>query len=112
MYIRYIALFAVLIIGQTILSYYTKSEEENINNGFYMIYSMTEKLLCKYIIYLILMLCPMVCFGLGFGVNLFSVCVYIYAPFQCIFVDTLKGRAKKIVASIPFYLLIFFIFGR
>lgn len=111
-YLKYIALFVVLIIGQTILSYYTQSEEKNINHGFYMIYSMKEKLLCKYIIYLFLMLCPMICFWLGFGVNLFSVCLYVYAPFQCIFIDTLKVRWKKMLASIPFYLLIFFVFSK
>ena len=111
-YVKYIALFSVLMIGQTILSYYTQSEEKNINTGFYMRYSMKEKLLCKYIIYLFLMLCPMICFWLGFGVNLFSLCLYIYAPFQCIFIDILKVRWKKILASIPFYLLVVFIFSK
>lgn len=109
-YVMYFMLFIVLIIGQTMISYYIQSEQANVNGGFYLIYSIKEKLTCKYFVNLVLLLFPMLCFWIVAKINLYNILIYFYLPLQCILQSIMQKRWEKVLIAFPFYILLGFAF--
>lgn len=109
-YVVYFMLFIVLIIGQTMVSYYMQSEQANVNGGFYLIYSIKEKLICKYFVNLVLLFFPMLCFWMVAKINPYNILIYFYLPLQCILQGIMQKKWEKILIAFPFYILLGFAF--
>lgn len=104
-YIEYILLFSILILGQNVVSYNVQNELRLVKRGFPFIYSIKEKLQCKSVIGMLLLLLPMICYWIAYKIELFSIVLWIWIPIQSIIIYTAKNRIQRLLYMLPFYIL-------
>lgn len=104
-YIKYVLLFSILMLGQNVVSYNAQNELRLVKKGFPLIYSLKEKLHCKSVIGLLLLLFPMICYWTAYRIELFSIILWIWTPIQSIIIYTAKNRLQRFLYIIPFYIL-------
>ncbi|MDO4276810.1 MAG: hypothetical protein Q4D16_24385 [Eubacteriales bacterium] len=106
-YIKYALLFSILILGQNVISYNAQNELRLVKKGFPFIYSLKEKLQCKSIIGMLLLLLPMICYWMAYRIELFSIILLIWTPIQSIIIYSAKTRLQRLLYMLPFYILSF-----
>ena len=79
--------------------------------GFPLIYSLKEKLQCKSVSGMLLLLLPMICYWTAYRIELFSIILWIWTPIQSIIIYTAKNRLQRFLYIIPFYILSFLFYG-
>ena len=104
-YIEYVLLFSILILGQNVVSYNVQNELRLVKKGFLLIYSFREKLQCKSVIGMFLLLLPMFCYWMAYRIELFSIILWIWIPIQSIIIYTAKNRLQRLLYMLPFYIL-------
>ena len=104
-YIEYILLFSILILGQNVVNYNVQNELRLVKKGFPFIYSIKEKLQCKSVIGMFLLLLPMICYWIAYKIELFSIVLWIWIPIQSIIMYTAKNRIQRFLYMLPFYIL-------
>lgn len=103
--IEYVLLFSILILGQNVVSYNVQNELRLVKKGFPLRYSLKEKLQCKSIIGMFLLLLPMLCYWIAYKIELFSILLWIWMPIQSIIIYTAKNRLQRLLYILPFYIL-------
>ena len=104
-YIEYVLLFSILILGQNVVSYNVQNELRLVKKGFPLRYSLKEKLQCKSVIGMFLLLLPMLCYWIAYKIELFSIILWIWIPIQSIIIYTAKNRLQRLLYILPFYIL-------
>ena len=104
-YIEYVLLFSILILGQNVVSYNVQNELRLVKKGFPLRYSLKEKLQCKSVIGMFLLLLPMLCYWIAYKIELFSIILWIWIPIQSIIIYTAKNRLQRLLYLLPFYIL-------
>jgi hypothetical protein len=104
-YIEYVLLFSILILGQNVVSYNVQNELRLVRKGFPLRYSLKEKLQCKSVIGMFLLLLPMLCYWIAYKIELFSIILWIWIPIQSIIIYTAKNRLQRLLYILPFYIL-------
>ena len=104
-YIEYVLLFSILVLGQNVVSYNVQNELRLVKKGFPLIYSLKEKLQCKSVIGMFLLLLPMICYWMAYKIELFSIILWIWVPIQSIIIYTAKNRMQRLLYMLPFYIL-------
>ena len=104
-YIEYVLLFSILILGQNVVSYNVQNELRLVRKGFPLRYSLKEKLQCKSVIGMFLLLLPMLCYWIAYKIELFSILLWIWVPIQSIIIYTAKNRLQRLLYILPFYIL-------
>ena len=104
-YIEYVLLFSILILGQNVVSYNVQNELRLVKKGFPLRYSLKEKLQCKSVIGMFLLLLPMLCYWIAYKFELFSILLWIWMPIQSIIIYTAKNRLQRLLYILPFYIL-------
>lgn len=104
-YIEYVLLFSILILGQNVVSYNVQNELRLVKKGFPLRYSLKEKLQCKSVIGIFLLLLPMLCYWIAYKIELFSIILWIWIPIQSIIIYTAKNRLQRLLYILPFYIL-------
>ena len=104
-YIEYVLLFSILILGQNVVSYNVQNELRLVKKGFPLRYSLKEKLQCKSVIGMFLLLLPMLCYWIAYKIELFSILLWIWMPIQSIIIYTAKNRLQRLLYILPFYIL-------
>ena len=102
---RYVLLFSILILGQNVVSYNVQNELRLVKKGFPLRYSLKEKLQCKSVIGMFLLLLPMLCYWIAYKFELFSILLWIWMPIQSIIIYTAKNRLQRLLYILPFYIL-------
>ena len=69
------------------------------------LYSLKEKLQCKSVIGMFLLLLPMLCYWIAYKFELFSILLWIWMPIQSIIIYTAKNRLQRLLYILPFYIL-------
>ena len=104
-YIEYLLLFSIMILGQNIVSYNVQNELRLVKKGFPFIYSLKEKIKCKSVIGMLLLLFPMICYWIAYKIELFSIILWIWIPIQSIIIYSVKNRIQRLLYMLPFYIL-------
>ena len=102
---RHVLLFSILILGQNVVSYNVQNELRLVRKGFPLRYSLKEKLQCKSVIGMFLLLLPMLCYWIAYKIELFSIILWIWIPIQSIIIYTAKNRLQRLLYILPFYIL-------
>ena len=102
---RHVLLFSILILGQNVVSYNVQNELRLVKKGFPLRYSLKEKLQCKSVIGMFLLLLPMLCYWIAYKIELFSILLWIWMPIQSIIIYTAKNRLQRLLYILPFYIL-------
>ena len=102
---RHVLLFSILILGQNVVSYNVQNELRLVKKGFPLRYSLKEKLQCKSVIGMFLLLLPMLCYWIAYKFELFSILLWIWMPIQSIIIYTAKNRLQRLLYILPFYIL-------
>ena len=102
---RHVLLFSILILGQNVVSYNVQNELRLVRKGFPLRYSLKEKLQCKSVIGMFLLLLPMLCYWIAYKIELFSILLWIWMPIQSIIIFTAKNRLQRLLYILPFYIL-------
>ena len=102
---RHVLLFSILILGQNVVSYNVQNELRLVKKGFPLRYSLKEKLQCKSVIGMFLLLFPMLCYWIAYKFELFSILLWIWMPIQSIIIYTAKNRLQRLLYILPFYIL-------
>ena len=102
---RHVLLFSILILGQNVVSYNVQNELRLVRKGFPLRYSLKEKLQCKSVIGMFLLLLPMLCYWIAYKIELFSILLWIWMPIQSIIIYTAKNRLQRLLYILPFYIL-------
>ena len=102
---RHVLLFSILILGQNVVSYNVQNELRLVKKGFPLRYSLKEKLQCKSVIGMFLLLLPMLCYWIAYKIELFSIILWIWIPIQSIIIYTAKNRLQRLLYILPFYIL-------
>ena len=102
---RHVLLFSILILGQNVVSYNVQNELRLVKKGFPLRYSLKEKLQCKSVIGMFLLLLPMLCYWIAYKIELFSIILWIWIPIQSIVIYTAKNRLQRLLYILPFYIL-------
>ena len=102
---RHVLLFSILILGQNVVSYNVQNELRLVRKGFPLRYSLKEKLQCKSVIGMFLLLLPMLCYWIAYKFELFSILLWIWMPIQSIIIFTAKNRLQRLLYILPFYIL-------
>ena len=102
---RHVLLFSILILGQNVVSYNVQNELRLVKKGFPLRYSLKEKLQCKLVIGMFLLLLPMLCYWIAYKIELFSILLWIWMPIQSIIIYTAKNRLQRLLYILPFYIL-------
>ena len=102
---RHVLLFSILILGQNVVSYNVQNELRLVKKGFPLRYSLKEKLQCKSVIGMFLLLFPMLCYWIAYKIELFSILLWIWMPIQSIIIYTAKNRLQRLLYILPFYIL-------
>ena len=102
---RHVLLFSILILGQNVVSYNVQNELRLVKKGFPLRYSLKEKLQCKSVIGMFLLLLPMLCYWIAYKIELFSILLWIWMPIQSIIIFTAKNRLQRLLYILPFYIL-------
>ena len=102
---RHVLLFSILILGQNVVSYNVQNELRLVRKGFPLRYSLKEKLQCKSVIGMFLLLLPMLCYWIAYKFELFSILLWIWMPIQSIIIYTAKNRLQRLLYILPFYIL-------
>ena len=102
---RHVLLFSILILGQNVVSYNVQNELRLVKKGFPLRYSLKEKLQCKSVIGMFLLLLPMLCYWIAYKIELFSILLWICMPIQSIIIYTAKNRLQRLLYILPFYIL-------
>ena len=102
---RHVLLFSILILGQNVVSYNVQNELRLVKKGFPLRYSLKEKLQCKSVIGMFLLLLPMLCYWIAYKIELFSIILWIWIPIQSIIIYTAKNRLQRLLYLLPFYIL-------
>ena len=102
---RHVLLFSILILGQNVVSYNVQNELRLVKKGFPLRYSLKEKLQCKSVIGMFLLLLPMLCYWIAYKIELFSILLWIWMPIQSIIIYTAKNRLQRLLYIHPFYIL-------
>ena len=102
---RHVLLFSILILGQNVVSYNVQNELRLVKKGFPLRYSLKEKLQCKSVIGMFLLLFPMLCYWIAYKFELFSILLWIWMPIQSIIIFTAKNRLQRLLYILPFYIL-------
>ena len=102
---RHVLLFSILILGQNVVSYNVQNELRLVKKGFPLRYSLKEKLQCKSVIGMFLLLLPMLCYWIAYKIELFSIFLWIWMPIQSIIIYTAKNRLQRLLYILPFYIL-------
>ena len=102
---RHVLLFSILILGQNVVSYNVQNELRLVKKGFPLRYSLKEKLQCKSVIGMFLLLLPMLCYWIAYKFELFSILLWIWMPIQSIIIFTAKNRLQRLLYILPFYIL-------
>ena len=102
---RHVLLFSILILGQNVVSYNVQNELRLIKKRFPLSYSLKEKLQCKSVIGMFLLLLPMLCYWIAYKFELFSILLWIWMPIQSIIIYTAKNRLQRLLYILPFYIL-------
>ena len=102
---RHVLLFSILILGQNVVSYNVQNELRLVRKGFPLRYSLKEKLQCKSVIGMFLLLLPMHCYWIAYKFELFSTLLWIWMPIQSIIIYTAKNRLQRLLYILPFYIL-------
>ena len=76
-----------------------------VKKGFPLRYSLKEKLQCKSVIGMFLLLLPMLCYWIAYKIELFSIILWIWIPIQSIIIYTAKNRLQRLLYILPFYIL-------
>ena len=76
-----------------------------VKKGFPLRYSLKEKLQCKSVIGMFLLLFPMLCYWIAYKFELFSILLWIWMPIQSIIIYTAKNRLQRLLYILPFYIL-------
>ena len=98
-------MFSILILGQNVVSYNVQNELRLVKKGFPLRYSLKEKLQCKSVIGMFLLLLPMFCYWIAYKIELFSILLWIWMPIQSIIIYTAKNRLQRLLYILPFYIL-------
>lgn len=101
----HVLLFSILILGQNVVSYNVQNELRLVKKGFPLRYSLKEKLQCKSVIGMFLLLLPMLCYWIAYKIELFSIILWIWIPIQSIIIYTAKNRLQRLLYILPFYIL-------
>ena len=109
-YIEYVLLFSILILGQNVVSYNVQNELRLVKKGFPLRYSLKEKLQCKSVIGMFLLLLPMLCYWIAYKFELFSILLWIWMPIQSIIIYTAKEPAAKVTiyTSILYFVIVIY----
>ena len=102
---RHVLLFSILILGQNVVSYNVQNELRLVRKGFPLRYSLKEKLQCKSVIGMFLLLLPMLCYWIAYKIELFSIILWIWIPIQSIIIYTAKNRLQRLLYILLFYIL-------
>ena len=102
---RHVLLFSILILGQNVVSYNVQNELRLVKKRFPLRYSLKEKLQCKSVIGMFLLLLPMLCYWIAYKIELFSILLWIWMPIQSIIIYTAKNRLQRLLYILPFYIL-------
>lgn len=92
-------------LGQNVVSYNVQNELRLVRKGFPLRYSLKEKLQCKSVIGMFLLLLPMLCYWIAYKIELFSIILWIWIPIQSIIIYTAKNRLQRLLYILPFYIL-------
>lgn len=104
-WLNFIITISILIIGQNVVSYNVQNELRLVKKGFPLRYSLKEKLQCKSVIGMFLLLLPMHCYWIAYKFELFSILLWIWMPIQSIIIYTAKNRLQRLLYILPFYIL-------
>ena len=109
-YIEYVLLFSILILGQNVVSYNVQNELRLVKKGFPLRYSLKEKLQCKSVIGMFLLLLPMLCYWIAYKFELFSILLWIWMPIQSIIIYTAKNRLQRLLlyTSILYFVIVIY----
>ena len=93
------------LVGRNVVSYNVQNELRLVRKGFPLRYSLKEKLQCKSVIGMFLLLLPMLCYWIAYKIELFSIILWIWIPIQSIIIYTAKNRLQRLLYILPFYIL-------
>ena len=78
-------------------AYNVQNELRLVRKGFPLRYSLKEKLQCKSVIGMFLLLLPMLCYWIAYKIELFSIILWIWIPIQSIIIYTAKNRLQRLL---------------
>ena len=84
-------------VGRNVVSYNVQNELRLVKKEFLLRYSLKEKLQCKSVIGMFLLLLPMLCYWIAYKIELFSILLWIWVPIQSIIIYTAKNRLQRLL---------------
>lgn len=85
------------LVGRNVVRYNVQNELRLVKKGFLLRYSLKEKLQCKSVIGMFLLLLPMLCYWIAYKIELFSILLWIWVPIQSIIIYTAKNRLQRLL---------------